>query len=97
MSLLQGWTAASGGEHQGLQNSTGTGLADRHHTEQHGATITASNAWIGGVFGVAGLHYQGALRAQRRNGLNLGMTPPTVAPAIAVKMRPPDMVWRKSM
>jgi len=79
VSLLQAGTAARGGSHQGLQDVTGTGLADSDHAAQHGATMKAANGWIDGVLGVAGLHRQGEPCVQRRKVLALEVTPPGVA------------------
>jgi len=79
--LLQAWTAAPGGNSQGLQDVGATGGADSDHAAKHGAAMTAQNVWIGGFFGVAGLHRQGESCAQWRTRLVLGVSLPRVAPA----------------
>ena len=81
MSLLPAWTAAPGGNSQGLQDLTGAGGAQRDHAAMHGAAMTAQNALMGWVFDVAGLHRQGARCAQQREGLVLGVPPPSFAMA----------------
>lgn len=79
--LLQAWTAAPGGNSQGLQDVGATGGADGDRAAKHGAAMTAQNVWIGGCFGVAGLHRQGESCAQWRARLVSWVTPPSVAPA----------------
>ena len=81
MSLLPAWTAALGGNSQGLQDLTGAGGAQRDHAAMHGAAMTVQNASMGWVFDVAGLHRQGARCAQRGEGLVLGVPPPSFAMA----------------
>ena len=84
MSLLQAWSAALGGNSQGLQDLTGAGGAQRDHAAMHGAAMTAQNAQnasMGWVFDVAGLHRQGARCAYRGEGLVLGVPPPSFAMA----------------
>jgi len=52
----------------------------RNDAAEHGTAMTATNASIDGVFGVASLHRQGESCVQWSARLVLGPTPPGVAP-----------------
>ena len=72
------WTAALGGNTQGLKDLARAGGADSDHTAKHGAAMSSERLdWLG--FDVAGSHRQGARCAPWREGLVLGVPPPSFA------------------
>ena len=68
-----------GGNHQGLQDFTGTRSRDSDHATKHGSAMRERNVSIDRVLGVAALHRQEKLRPQWRDRLGSEVALPSVS------------------